>query len=152
MIRLADDDLCRDMETVTREDDGGFSRGGPPTPDLNTLLAREQTSIMNAESAHGDADYERHRNASRQTRQLINATPYPEHEAHVFDRERALARPNEADEGLERFVEENEAVLAAQFSAGTVSAKAYQSRSRFIRQDRELLAQSSYGAHVEKLR
>lgn len=134
------------------ENEGGSVAAQHPPRDLNSLLAQEQTSIMNAEAAVAPGLYEMHRDASRQTRELINATPYPEHEAHVFDQERAdklLVAGEEASDATRR-AEANERSFAKQFSTGKVSAKSFQSRTRFLRQERARLSELNGSKGLEK--
>lgn len=110
-----------------------------PHCDLNSLLAQEQTSIMNAESAATSAAYQFHRDASLRTRQLVNATSYPEHGPHVFGHDRAVeaAASEEMRNALIRDADNNERSLARDFADGKVSPKLFQHRSRCLRQDRE---------------
>jgi len=124
------------------EDDGGSVQIDFPHEDLNSLLAQEQTSIMNAESAASLEAYEYHRDASLHARQLVNATPYPEHESHVFDRDRTdnLADYDESIQALIEVVEHNERLLARHFANGILSEKSLETRSRFLRQDRGRLS------------
>lgn len=129
MSRLLDHAPSRDASIYRWEDDGGRVAPGLKHRDLNSLLAQEQRSIMNAESAETRGAYETHRDHSIHTRTLINATSYPEHRPHVFARERAT-------QGLIEALERDESLLARQFANGEVSNKAYQTRSRFLRQDR----------------
>jgi len=138
MAQPTDKRSSRDPGIAPWEDDGGYVQPDPPHRDLNSLLAQEQTSIMNAESADSRTAYEFHRDASLHARQLVNATPYPEHAPHVFAQERATeaADLDESLMALMKVVERNESLLARQFADGEVSSKAYQSRSRFLRQDR----------------
>lgn len=120
------------------EDDGGTVGREEPRQDLNSLLAQEQTSIMNAEAAAGPAMYELHRRASIHTRELIDATPYPQHQPHVFVRERAEKAERLQDTASDRAAaeESSERRLARQFANGEVSSSAFQTRMRFVRQER----------------
>lgn len=152
MVRPQDNMTSSDTGVKSWEDDGGFVEDDQPNRDLNSLLAQEQTSIMNAEASAAPAMYEVHRNASLRTRQLINATSYPEHEPHVFAQERAKKADN-YDENLRNLtmsVERSERLLATQFSDGKVSPKSFQSRSRFLRQDRARLPHAPDIDHAEK--
>ena len=146
MALPTDKTFSRDPGITRWEGDGGGVQPDLPHRDLNSLLAQEQTSIMNAESAATQAAYEFHRDASRHTRQLVNATPYPEHGAHVFAEERATkaADYDESLRALMKVVERNESLLARQFADGEVSSKAYQTRSRFLRQDRTMIPDISH--------
>ena len=152
MIRPQDNAISRDFDITSWEDDGGCVEADQPHRDLNSLLAQEQTSIMNAEAATTPAVYEMHRSASLHTRELINATPYPAHEPHVFAQERAeeVHRFDKGFNNLIRSVEDNERLLLSQFADGTVDAKSFQSRSRFLRQDRARLPDTSGVNHPEK--
>lgn len=146
MARPKDKTSSRDPSITRWEDDGGCVQPDLPHRDLNSLLAQEQTSIMNAESAATQTAYEFHRDASLHTRQLVNATPYPEHGPHVFANERAT-KAADYDENLRalmKVVERNESLLARQFADGEVSSKANQTRSRFLRQDRTRITDMSY--------
>jgi hypothetical protein len=133
------------------EDDGGSVQIDSPHDDLNSLLAQEQTSIMNAESATSVEAYEYHRDASLHTRQLVNATPYPEHESHVFDQDRAgkLADHEESIRALSEAVEHNERLLALHFANGDLSEKSLHTRGRFLRQDQARLFEASRAAHSD---
>ena len=145
MVHPQDNTPARDPGMTTWEDDGGCFQADAPQRDLNSLLAQEQMSIMHAESAATLSGYELHRDASLHTRQLINATPYPEHEPHSFSRERA-EKADDHDEALRaliKSVEANEQLLADQFADGKVSVKSSQVRSRSLRQDRARLADMS---------
>ncbi|MBU3077668.1 hypothetical protein [Sphingomonas quercus] len=151
MVRPQDKTSLRDLDMPSWEDDGGCVEAVPPHRDPNSLLVQEQTSIMNEAAAVPEV-YEMHRNASLDTRELINATPYPENERHVFAQERA-EKSNAFEESLRnliRSVEGNERLLAAQFADGEVSVNSFQSRSRFLRQDRARLADMSGVNHSEK--
>jgi len=151
MARLTDKTSSRDPNIGRWEDDGGCVQSDLPHHDLNFLLAQEQTSIMNAESAATRTVYEFHRDASLHTRQLVNATPYPEHGAHVFTQERAT-KATDYDEELRflmKVVERNESLLARQFADGEVSSKAYQTRNRFLRQDRTRIPEMFHVAPAE---
>lgn len=114
-------------------------------PDLNSLLAEEQKSIMNAELATTSLVYDFHRSASRKVRQLINDTQYPEHEPHVFSDERAERKCKHAENlaVLTSAADTSERLLAFEYAEGRVSGKAFQSRSRSLRQDRAKLADAS---------
>lgn len=151
MAQSKDEKSSRDPNINREENGAGYVQPGLPHRDLNSLLAQEQTSIMNAESAATQAAYEFHRDASLHTRKLVNATPYPEHGPHVFAQERATkaAVYDESNYGLMEAVERNESLLARQFADGAVSSKAYQSRSRFLRQDRSRISDMSRVAPVE---
>ena len=152
MIRPQDNTTCCNHDFTSWEDDGGRVGSDQPHRDLNSLLAQEQTLIMNAEAAKTPALYEMHRNASLDARQQINDTPYPEHEPHVFSQDR-VEKMRTFDENLEiliKSVENNERLLISQFTDGRVSAKALQSRSRFLRQDRARLPDMSAVGHLEK--
>jgi len=151
MTRPEDNTSVRDPSVTQWEDDGGCAQPDVPHRDLNSLLAQEQTSIMNAESASTRSAYEFHRNASLHTRQLVNATPYPEHGAHVFAQERATKSADYDDSlrALMKVVERNERLLARQFADGDVSGKAFQTRSRFLRQDRIRLIDLSHVTPAE---
>lgn len=151
MTRPEDNTSVRDPSITRWEDDGGCAQSDVPLRDLNSLLAQEQTSIMNAESASTRTAYEFHRDASLHTRQLVNATPYPEHGAHVFAQERATKSADYDDSlrALMKVVEKNESSLARQFADGEVSSKAYQTRSRFLRQDRTRIPDMSHVAPAE---
>jgi len=133
------------------EDDGGSVEIDLPHDDLNSLLAQEQTSIMNAEAATSLEAYEHHRDASLHTRQLVNATPYPAHESHVFDRDRAgkFADHDESLRALIEVVEYNERRLALHFANGILSEKSLATRSRFQRQDRGRLSDALRAAHLD---
>ncbi|GLV28394.1 hypothetical protein TomTYG75_09170 [Sphingobium sp. TomTYG75] len=148
MAQLKDKMSSRDLGITRWEDDGGGVQPDLPHRDLNSLLAQEQTSIMNAESAATRTAYEFHRDASLHTRQLVNATPYPEHGPHVFAHERATkaADYDESLRALMKVVERNESLLARQFADGEVTSKAYQSRSRYLRQDRTRITDMSFVA------
>ncbi|GEM_PF-1534514 len=151
MDRTQDKSSSRDPSITRWEDDGGCVHPDLPYQDLNSLLAQEQTSIMNAESSATRAAYEFHRDASLHTRQLVNATAYPEHGAYVFAEERAT-KAADYDENLRalmKIVDRNESLLARQFADGGVSSKAYQTRSRFLRQDRTRLPDMSHVAPEE---
>jgi len=152
MVRPQDKSTSSEIGVRAWEDDGGCVEADQPNRDLNSLLAREQTSIMSAEAAAAPALYEMHRNASLHARQLINATSYPEHEPHVFAQERAEKADNFEEElrNLTSSVERNERLLAIQFSDGKVSPKSFHSRSRFLRQDRARLSNTSDLDHAEK--
>ena len=152
MIRSHNNPPSPDFNTASWEDDGGCVGTGSPQRDLNSLLAEEQTSIMNAESATTPAAYELHRDASLHIRRQINATAYPEHEPHCFDRERPETASgfDESLAALIKTVEGNERVLARQFADGKVSAKSFRSRSRSLRQDRSRLLDPSRADHGEK--
>lgn len=124
--------------TLSRGVDEGAQRD-PPHRDLNSLLVQEQTSIMSAESAETSAAYQFHRDASLHTRQLVNATSYPDHGPHVFAHDRATeaAGAEVTRSALIRNAEGNERSLAREFADGKVSLKSLQHRSRCLRQDRE---------------
>jgi len=151
MARLTDKTSSRDPNITRWEDDGGSVQPHLPHRDLNSLLAQEQTSIMNAEAAATRTAYEFHRDASLHARQLVNATPYPEHGPHVFAQERAT-KATDYDESLRALmevVERNESLLARQFADGEVSSTAYQTRSRFLRQDRSRITHMPHVAPAE---
>ncbi|NWK94117.1 hypothetical protein DM806_21815 [Sphingobium lactosutens] len=151
MARPKDNTSSRDLSINSWEDDGGCVQPDWQHRDLNSLLAQEQISIMNAEIAVSGAAYEFHRDASLHTRQLVNATPYPEHGPHVFAQERAgkTADYGESLKALKRVVERNERLLAREFADGQVSGKAFQNRSRFLRQDRAKIVAMSHAARTE---
>lgn len=152
MVRSQDDTTSGDAGMRSWEDDGGCVEACQPNRDLNSLLAQEQTSIMNAEATAVPALYEMHRSASLHTRRLINATSYPEHEPHVFAQERVeeAKKFNEKLTKLTTAVDRSERLLAVQFSGGKVSPRSFQSRSRFLRQDRAKLPNTSHLDHAEK--
>jgi hypothetical protein len=143
MAQPKDETSSRDPNIKREEKGGRCVQPGLPHRDLNSLLAQEQTSIMNAESAATRTAYEFHRDASLHARQLVNATSYPEHGPHVFAQERATkaAAYDENLRALVEVVERNESLLARQFANGEVSSKAYQTRSRFLRQERSGIPQ-----------
>lgn len=132
------------------EDDGGFVPFGLATDDLNSLLAQEQTSIMNAEAAETSASYEFHRGASIHARWLVNTTSYPEHQPFVFAQDRSSAKAEHDTElrVLIDNVERNEALLIEQFGAGKLSERSLQSRARFVRQDRARLVAALDGGSL----
>lgn len=151
MAQLKDETSSHDPNINREANGGGCAHPDLQHRDLNSLLAQEQTSIMNAEAAATRAAYEFHRDASLHTRQLVNATPYPEHRPHIFAQERATkaAVYDESLQGMMEVVERNESLLARQFADGEVSSKAYQSRSRFLRQDRSRISDMSHVVPVE---
>jgi len=146
-----DETSSRNPSIKRCENDGGCVQPDLPHRDLNSLLAQEQTSIMNAESAATRTAYEFHREASLHTRHLVNATPYPEHGPHVFAQERATkaAVYDENIRALMEVVERNESLLARQFANDEVSSKAYQTRNRFLRQDRSKVPHMLHVAGAE---
>ena len=118
-----------------------FVTSSPPpfsSGDLNALLAQEQTAIMRAEAAISAVGHEGHRLEALRLRHLVNLTPYPDRAAHDFTQGRAFARSKgDGDlETLRQRVEQNELLLAVQFSQGDVHGKAFQHRSRVLRQER----------------
>jgi len=126
-----------ELNSPSWEDDGDSVQHDFPDGDLNSLLAREQSSIMSAETSSTPAQFEFHRDASRSARRLVNATPYPEHEPHVFARDRTAAREDrdEQFEALIELVERNEKLLARRFADGEVSSISLQHLERCQRQD-----------------
>jgi hypothetical protein len=137
------------LELESWENDGGACGGGTAAndrshSDLNSLLAQEQTAIMNEEAATTPAGREGHREEARRLRELVELTPFPARAPHDFER-RGSPRPDEFArnfETLKQRVEEMERLLAKQFSEGLVGVKhnTYQHRSRLIWQARESLA------------
>lgn len=149
MSRLIYQPSFRDRHIMRWEDDGGCFQPDVIHRDLNSLLALEQTSIMKAESAATQKAYEFHRDTSRNTRRLVDATSYPEHGAHIFAREREAVEYDGSPRALAKALERDENLLAHLFANGEVSSKAYQTRSRFLRQDRTRISDISSVAHTE---
>jgi hypothetical protein len=131
-------------ELESWEDDGGAGDG---SSDLNSLLAQEQTAIMNEESATTPAGRDGHREEARRLRGLVELTAFPARAPHDFER-RQSPQPNEfarSFEMLKQRVEDMECLLAKQFSEGNVGIKhnSFQHRSRLIRQARDRLSKAA---------
>lgn len=127
-------------------------------PDLNALLAQEQTAIMVAETTRDDGVRERQREIAHQARDLANLTPFPWREPHDFDRlpPAQSSGSDEPDdfiaefETLKQAVEAMDRELGVQLSEGTIGTKhnTYQHRSRLVRQARgrlNILREASIG-------
>ena len=117
-------------------------------PDLNALLAQEQTAIMSAEAAteHGARDEQR--KIARRARKLVDLTPFPSREPHDFGQALSPATGGPDDFAaefatLQRHVETMEQDLALRFSEGNIGTKhnTFEHRGRLVRQARGRLDQ-----------
>lgn len=118
-------------------------------PDLNALLAQEQTAIMAAEAASDEGGRDQQREIARQTRQQVDLTPFPRREPHDFERlsPTETLSSDEPDsftaefQALEHHVEAMDRELGLRLSEGTIGIKYnnYAHRSRLIRQARSRL-------------
>ena len=112
-------------------------------PDLNALLAQEQTAIMSAEAAteHGIRDEQR--KIAKHARKLVDLTAFPSREPHDFEKV-PPAESRDPDDfatefaALQQHVEAMENDLALRFSEGNIGAKhnTFEHRGRLVRQAR----------------
>jgi len=118
-------------------------------PDLNALLAQEQTAIMAAEAASDDGTRDQQREIARHAREQVDLTPFPRREAHDFTG-LSPAEALQSDEpgpfaaefqALEHHVEVMDRELGLRLSEGTIGTRHnnYAHRSRLIRQARSRL-------------
>lgn len=125
--------------------------------DINYILGREQTSIHNAELAVHASARASHRGLAKAYGRLLanNVFPHREpitqdlqdrHDDHQLIAEDALStgtfleRTQIAIERDARSLDCGDRRLAAEFADGRVSPKAFQTRSRFLRQERERIS------------
>jgi len=119
-------------------------------PDLNALLAEEQTAIMTAEAAGDDRARDEQREIARQARGEVDLTPFPRREPHDFERPLppACSQSDHSDqfilefEALKQQVEAMDKQLGVQLSEGTIGTKhnVYEHRARLVRQARGRLS------------
>ncbi|RST31309.1 hypothetical protein HMF7854_11020 [Sphingomonas ginkgonis] len=153
---------CRDRDSAARWDDDG----GVVLADEDLAVRGYVVQTPNAplayktvlEHDHGPAAERPARSVREGEAYVRQHTPTPPERDTSRDRDaspnvRLLADatrdPDNLFSALVRAVERNERLLASQFADGKVSAKAFQNRSRFQRQDRARLADPSHAGVPE---
>jgi hypothetical protein len=141
-----------DRLALARQESEGSAdhyRQQPPGsgPDLNALLAQEQTAIMTAEATSDEAVRDEQREIARQARGRVDLTPFPSREPHDFERPLPAAQSGRSG-GMEQVVAEFDALqqqvfamekeMGTRYSEGRMGTKhnTYEHRSRLIRQAR----------------
>ena len=98
------------LALASREHEGGVVEGQQPAvdpaPDLNALLAQEQTAIMTAEATSDVEVRGEQREIAWQARGQVDLTPFPSREPHDFERPSPAAQSGRS-RGMEQVVGES---------------------------------------------
>lgn len=139
------------LALAPRENEGGAAGGqqpaADPDPDLNALLAQEQTAIMTAQATSDEEVRDEQREIARQARGQVDLTPFPSREPHDFERPLPAAQSGRLGrmeqvvaefDALEQQVFAMEKEMGTRYSEGRMGTKhnTYEHRGRLIRQAR----------------